>query len=160
MLKENPSMPLDNRFGEAGCARRIENPQRMIKWDLFKRQRSLVMAYGFVPGHSPGERGGVNLFEKIREQNGPFERRQSTLKFGNHRTTIKWFAIVLIAVNGKEYGWLNLLKAIDNTGDPEVRRATRPDGADAGTGQEGDERLGNIPHISNNAVSSLYSHLT
>src|SRR5581483_2909081 len=60
-----------------------------------------------------------------------------------------------VAADGEQQLRLELAEAVDDAAHAELRRAGRPDRADAGGGQEGDERLGNVREVRDDAVAGL-----
>ncbi len=62
-------------------------------------------------------------------------------------------AVVGVAVDGEEYSGFDLRETVDHGGAAEVGRARRPHRADAGAGQEGDQRFGDVGHVGHDAVA-------
>ena len=62
-------------------------------------------------------------------------------------------AVVGVAVDGEEHSGFDLRETVDHGGATEVGRARRPHRADAGAGQEGDQRFGDVGHVGHDAVA-------
>ena len=85
----------------------------------------------------------------------PIEARHRRLQLGDHVAAVEVLAAVAVAVDGEEHLGLDLGEAVDHAGRAEVGRAARPDRADRGGGEEGDDRLGDVRHVGDDAVAAL-----
>ena len=78
-----------------------------------------------------------------------------------HRcTAVEGLAAVLVAIHGEQHLGFDLLEAVNDAGAAKVGRTTGPRGAEAGGGQEGDESLGDVGHVGDDAVTPPHAHLT
>ena len=58
-----------------------------------------------------------------------------------------------VAADREQHLGLDLGEAVDDAACPELRRAARPDGAEAGRGGERDQRLGDVGQVGDDAVA-------
>ena len=64
---------------------------------------------------------------------------------------------VRVAVDGQQHLRLDLGEAVDHAARPELGRDAGPDRAQAGRGQEGDQRLGAVGQVGDDAVALLHA---
>ena len=67
-------------------------------------------------------------------------------------------AAIAVAVDRQHHLRLDLREAVDDAAGAEVRRAARPDRAEARGGVEGGDRLGNVGHVGDDAVAAPDAH--
>ena len=84
------------------------------------------------------------------------QRGQGLLQFGEHRAPVELFAVILVAIHGKEHLGLDLLEAFDHAARAKVRGAARPDRPDARTSQKCNHRFREIGHVGHDPVPRLY----
>src|SRR5262245_47636703 len=73
---------------------------------------------------------------------------------------IKVFAIKKVAWDSDQNFRSNLAKPVNQSLPAEIRRTSRPNGADAGGGQHGNDRFRSIGHDANHPITGLKSFLT
>ena len=73
------------------------------------------------------------------------------------RCPVEVLAAVAIAVDGEQHLRFDLRETVDDAAGAELRRRARPDGADRGYGQKGDQRLGDIGHVGNDPIAALHA---
>ena len=82
-----------------------------------------------------------------------FQRGQLRLQAGQRITAVVALAVVAILGDGQQQLWLDLLEAFQHALAAEFGRAAGPDGADAAGGEQGDDRLGDVGQVSDDAVA-------
>ena len=83
------------------------------------------------------------------------QARHRLLQAGDRLAAVEVLAAVAVAVDGEQHLGLDLGEAVDHAGRAEVGRAARPDRADRGGGEEGDDRLGDVRQVGDDAVAAL-----
>jgi hypothetical protein len=69
---------------------------------------------------------------------------------------VEVLAPVAVAVDRQQHLRADLGEAVDDAARAELGGGARPDGSDAGHGEEGDERLGDVRHVGDHAVATGY----
>ena len=82
------------------------------------------------------------------------ERRQAGLDRGDLLAPVDRLAAVRVAVDRDEHLRLDLREAVDHAARAELRRDAGPDRAEAGRGEEADQRLGDVREVGHDAVAA------
>ena len=87
------------------------------------------------------------------------EGRDLRLQPGDDLAAVEVLAAVAVAVDREQDLGLDLGEAVDDAAGAEVRRAARPDRADARRREEGDDRLGDVGQVGGDAVAGADAEL-
>lgn len=85
-----------------------------------------------------------------------FDAREPAPQLGHRGAAVHSMSRVIDAVDGDERLRRYLAKAVEHRGRAHVRRADCPDRAQAGAGEQGDDRLRNIGQIGRHAIAASY----
>ena len=143
-------MPVDDRLREAGRARAVQHPERVVERDALEREsRSLAAATELVPGDRALESGEGRARIEVPEQDGVLDRRERREQLLQRVPAIEVPAAVAVPVDREQDAWLDLREPIDHAPGAEVRRAARPDSAERRTGEHRRDRLRDVRQIGN-----------
>ncbi len=92
---------------------------------------------------------------RVRHHDHFLDRRQRGDDLGEARHDVDRLAVVEIAVGAEEYAWLDLAEAVEHALHAEIRRARRPDRADARRRKHRDYGARDVGHVGRDAVSGL-----
>jgi len=148
---------MDDRLGHAGGAGRVDDPERMVERYRLDAQR-LVMRQHLRPVVAADRAGYVDFAADGRNQHEVGQRGQGGDEIGDHRRAVVGLAAVAVAVDGNQHLGRNLPKAVDHGHLAHVRRAAGPDRAQAGRGQEGDDRGRHVGQVAGHAVTRRHAH--
>ena len=158
VLEQRAACAVDDAFGDARRARRIQDVDGMVERQTRKfdrtggvRREVIVPAYRTANSGEFGDRT-TGTFE-IRHDDHLFDRRQPGDDLGHLVRNRQRLAVVPVAVDGKERAWLDLAEAVEHAAHAEIRRAGRPDRAEGRRPQHRDDRLGKIGDISGDPVA-------
>lgn len=84
---------------------------------------------------------------------------QSPQHLAEYGAAIETPSPVDIAIGGENQLGTDLLEAVQHHGNTHLGRAAGPDGAYAGAGQEGHDRLGHIGQVGHDAVAAAQAEL-
>ncbi len=158
VLEQDAALALDDRLGQAGGAGGVEDPERVVEGDALEAQLgALAGGQQLLPAHRAAQGGEVGLGIEVGEDDGVLEARHLRLEAGDRLAAVEVLAAVAVAVDGEEDPGLDLGEAVDDAGGAEVGRAAGPDRADARRGEEGDDRLGDVRHVGDDAVAALHA---
>ena len=163
MHHHDAAVAMHDRFGQAGGAAGIHDPQRMVEGQV---QRLKVARVRVVAGKCIGKVDGIESTRPRRGQ-GPqavmddqvHNRRQGGTQFGHHPQAVLVATAVRDTITGNQHPWPDLAKAVQHSVAAHVGRAQAPHCADAGTGQEGHDGLGPVGQVSRHPVARLHTHL-
>ena len=156
VLEQDAALALDDRLRQAGGAGGVEDPERVVEGDALEGEfGALAGGEQLVPAHRVAQGGEVGVGIEVGEDDGALQRRHLGLQAGDRLAPVEVLAAVAVAVDREEDLGLDLGEAVDHAGRAEVGRAARPDGADAGGGEEGDDRLGDVRHVGDDPVAAL-----
>ena len=82
---------------------------------------------------------------------------QFAAQFGDRVAAVVLLAAVAVAVDGEQDDRFDLLEAVQDAAGAEVGGAGRPDAADGGCGEEGDDGLRDVREVAADAVSGAYA---
>ena len=145
-------MALDDRLRQAGRARRVEDPERVVE------RHALELSSEPSPAASSSSHASAPSSAELGSPPGTaarpsLERRHLALQLGDDVELVEVAPAVAIAVDGEQHLGLDLREAVDDRARAEVRRAARPDRADARDGEERRDRLGDVRHVGDDAVA-------
>ncbi len=152
-------MAVDQWFWQTCGTWRVDHPDGMTKWHLFKNQFTSLLQK-FIPYS--------NLFEifcrcvqlKVRHQHRVFKSWKWLLKNSYCRPAIKGFSVILITIHSKENLRSNLIEAGNYTTRTKIRRTAGPNSPDARAGKKCDYGLRDIGLVWYNTISLLYPHVS
>ena len=157
------AMAVHDRLGQAGGAAGIDDPQRMIERQplrLERRCRHRRRATVPAPSRSTGQRLQRRVGRtEIAMHDEVLHARQRGAQFLHHVGAVEVLAAVADAVAGDQHLRLDLLEAVEHGGGAHVGRAQAPHAADAGHGEEGDHRLGDVRQVGRDAIAGLHALL-
>ena len=150
-----PAVAVHDRFGQAGGAAGIHDPQGVVK----RQPQRLEGLGGVVVARdgageigvpaSTGQRQGAKLVEHQQMPHAGQRRRH----VGHHRPAVQVAATVMDAVAGYQHLGFDLPEAVQHRVAAHVGCANAPHGAYAGAGQERDHGLGDIGQVGGHAVT-------
>ena len=97
----------------------------------------------------------VALVPEVGQRHRALQRRHLGLHALDQLAAVMVLAAVAVAVDRQQHLRLDLGEAVDDAARAEVGRAARPDRAEAGGGEEGGDRLGDVRHVGDDAVAAL-----
>ena len=152
-------MPVHDALGHARRARRVEDDQRVVEAHLHE-----VDVAGFVAGdevfeqHGPGKAAGRRLVARVGNDDGPLETAEFLLDRGNALEGIELLAVVEVSIAREQDLGGDLPETVEQTLDAEVRRARRPDRAQARCRQHGNDGLGHVGHEARHPIAFRDAH--
>ena len=147
-------MPVHDRLREARRPRRVEDPERVVERHL--RERQLLVSgpcEELVPAERVPEPADLRLGREVAEHDGVLERRHRLLEGAHDAEPVVIAAAVPVAVDGEEHTGLDLGEPVDDAPGAEIRRAARPDGAQARAGVERDDGLDDVRQVGDHTVA-------
>ena len=133
VLDDDPAVPVHDPLRQPGGAGGVEHPERVVERDRLVGELAPLLGER-LPAH--------RVLDRLADgQDGRAQRRQLLAERRDGRADVEALAAVDIAVDGEQHGGLDLGEPVVHGAGPEVRRARRPDRAEAGRGQERHERL-------------------
>ena len=115
------------------------------------------------PGHRRGEApaflqaGEVGRGAEVGDDDDALQARDLGGDVGDRLEPVEVLAAVAVAVDGEHHLGLDLGEAVHDAAGAEVGRAARPDRAQAGGGEEGDQRLGRVGEVGDDAVAAPHA---
>ena len=144
LLEQDPAVALDDRLRQPGRAAGVQDPQRVVEVHRLEHERRLRRPRRETRPPSRPRRGSPGARASRRRASGSPRRRAA----------VEIAAAVAIAVDGEQHRRLDLGEAVDHRARAEVRRAARPDRAEAGGRQKRRDRLGDVRHVRRDAVAA------
>ena len=130
----------------------------MVEGHLLERRlRALPGGEQLRPARGRRHQRALGLGFHQPDDDGPGELRHRLDQRSHRGRAVELLAAVAVAVDGDQHLGLDLGEAVDHRARAEVRRAARPDRADRGGREEGDDRLRPVGQIRGDAVSRLDS---
>jgi len=154
MLEDDAALPVHDALGQAGGARRIEYPQRMVEGDAGE--------FEVLRGHrqcvAPGDPITVilpSLRVQVGHDHDMLQARQRIHQVADDGAAVEILAAVAVAVDREDHLRLDLAEAVDHALRAEVGRTTRPHRADRCRRQQRYRGLGNVRHVGDDTVARL-----
>ena len=143
VLEDDAAVPVHDRLRQPGGAGGVDHPERVRERHLLELRLVLVSPGAeFFPARHAGTRR-VELAEQAHQHHRG-QAGQGRRDLGQHRGAGELLAVVPVAVAGDEHLRLDLREPVDHAARAEVRRARRPDRAQARGGEQADDRLGHV----------------
>ena len=134
-----PPWPCTIALGSPVVPGRVEDPERVVEGDLLELERRGL---------------GQQLVPARRDHHRVLERRDRRRDLANALAAVEVLAAVAVAVGREQHLRLDLGEAVDHGRGAELRRAARPDRADARRGQQRDDRLRRVRQVGHHAVAA------
>ena len=150
VLEQDPALRVHDRLRQAGGARGVEDPHRVVEGHALERELLVGGRERLVPV--------APVPVEVAERHRALERGHLALHALDQLAAVMVLAAVAVAVDRQQHLRLDLREAVDDRARPEVRRAARPDRAEARGGEEGGDRLGDVRHVGDDAVAALDAH--
>jgi len=146
MLQQRPPGPVHHALGESRGAGRIEDVDRMIEWEPLEPQAGLAprRAHPLVPQHAPRDPLHRGPLREVRNDHHVLDRRDPAGDVGDAPEAVDLLAAVTAPVGTEQDARRDLAEAVHHARRAEVRRAGRPDGAEARGREHRDHRLGDV----------------
>ncbi|GAA4992378.1 hypothetical protein GCM10025734_20390 [Kitasatospora paranensis] len=142
VLQQDAALALDDGLRQAGGARGVEHPERVVEGELFE-DRLGVVGDEVLPGQGALGGGGAQQ----RDVHHGVHGRQLAAEFGDDVGAVVVLAAVVVPVDGEQDDRLDLLEPVEDAAGAEVGGAGRPDGADGGGREERDDRLRDVREV-------------
>ena len=156
VLEQDPALPLDDRLRQARRAGGVEDPERVVEGDALEAQLGpLAGGQQLAPGGRVAQGREVGVRVEVGEDDRALQAWHLRLQLCHGLAAVEVLAAVAVAVDREEDLGLDLGEAVDHAGRAEVRRAARPHRADRGGREEGDDRLGDVRQVGDDAVAAL-----
>ena len=141
-------MAVDDRLRQAGRAARVDDPERVVEGDPARGE-------GHVPAGDerievvhratgPRQGRGVGVDAQVAQQDHVAHARQFVEQPAQHAHAVVADAAVGVAVAADQRLRFDLAKAVEHGHGAHVGRADRPDRAERGGGEEGDDGLRDV----------------
>jgi len=151
VLDQLAAMAVDDRLRQAGGAGGEQDVDRVVEGDGLEGQ-GLGLREQLVPG------GGIGYaMLAIGHLDDAFEARQSDADLGDVFAAVGRPVAVGVARDGQQDLRRDLAEAPEDAARAELGGAGRPDRAEARGGQEGDERLGDVRQVGDDAVAGAHA---
>ena len=144
VLQQDAALRVHDRLRQAGGARGVEHPQRVIEG----QPRELRLGSGVA-----GERRGPAVAAEVAELDHLHPAPDLLRDAGHHLAAVEVLAVVAVAVHRQQHLRLDLGEAVDHRARAEVRRAARPHRPDRRAGEERGDRLRDVRHVRHHAVA-------
>ncbi len=154
------TMAVHDRFGQAGCATRIDDPQRMVERQPKWRERArggIVACNGIGEGcvRKPGP--GPRQCPAVVEHQQMPHRWQCCTQLCHHRQPLLLASAMHHRVATDQYRGRNLAEAVEHRVAAHVGRADAPDPANADRGQKGDHRLWDVRQVGHHPIAGSHT---
>ena len=148
VLDELAAVAVHDRLRQPGGARREEHVERVVEGDGLERRARRARPAGRPTRRRPGARSRRRGRARRARAVGRPARISATC---SRRST--GAVAVGVAADREQHLGLDLAEARQHAARAELRRARRPRRPEAGGGQEGDERLGDVRQVGDDAVA-------
>ena len=145
------AVAMHDGLGQPGGAARIDDPQRMVKRQPYRLERTgggVVARGGIGKVGAVGAAAPCAVYAQVVQQQQVLHRRQGGTQLGHRGTAVQVAPAVVDAVAGYQYLGRDLPEAVEHRLAAHVGRTEAPNSADAGGCKEGHHGLGNIGQIS------------
>ena len=146
VLQQRPPGTMHHAFGEPGGARRVEDVGRMVEWEALEPEAGIAgqRARPLVPQHGARNGRDRGSFREVRNDDDLFDRREAAGDVGDAPQAVDFLSGVATPVGTEQDARRDLAEAVHHARHAEVRRAGRPDGAEARGSEHRDHRLGDV----------------
>ena len=103
-------------------------------------------------------RGDVRFVPHVRHDHDTLDGRDAICDAGHCTQRIDLLPCITITVGAEEHAGRDLSEAVEDSFHAEIRRARRPDCADAHCCKHCDRRLGNVRHEARDSIAGDYVH--
>ncbi len=143
VLEDDAAVPVHDRLGQPGGPRGVDDPERVRERHLLE-VRLVLVALGaeIVPLRDPRRRL-PRLADQVHQHDGGRSGQLRQHLVAQLRPGVL-LAVVGVAVAGDQHLRLDLGEPVDHAARAEVRRARRPDRAQARGGEQADDGLGHV----------------
>lgn len=148
VFEQDAALGLDDGLRQAGRARGVEDPERVVERDRFEDGLGVGRDEG---GPVEGAFGGLGAQQ--RDVHDGAQCGQFPAEFGDGVGAVVFLAAVAVAVDGEQDDGFDLLEAVEDAAGAEVGGAGGPDAADGGGGEEGDDGLRDVGEVAADAVA-------
>ena len=155
VLDEDAAVAVHDRLGEPGGPGGVQDVERVVERDVVDLEVGRL-GDQLGPGHRPVVPGRLGVGGQVRHRHGRAQRRQLGPDRRHLGGAVDGAVAVAVAVHRQQHGGLDLAQPVDDAAGAELRRARRPDRAQAGRGQEGDDRLGDVGQVGGHAVAAAH----
>ena len=160
VLDEDAPVAVDDRLGQAGRARRVEDVERVVERQGLELGRGAAARSRagrpeqVVPQHGTVVAGGLGFRLEVRHRHRRPQRRQGGADRGHLVLAADRLCAVAVAVDRQQHRGLDLAPPVDDAARAELGGARRPDRPQAGGGEEGDDRLGDVREIGRHPIAA------
>ncbi len=146
-------MAMDDRLGQPGRPRGEEHAQRVVEGNM-EEVEDAVVGDELVPRNERrDDGGGAESRRSVGHLDDVAQRRQRADDRGHVARPVDVRVAVPVSGDGEQHGGFELAEAVDDAALAELGRTRRPRGAEARRGEEGDERLGDVGQVADDAVA-------
>src|SRR5271157_6045022 len=161
VLDQGSSLSVNHALGKPGSSGRIHYVQGVVEGELLEMDiKALFFRDKIVVMHGVRDRTDVRPLPGIRKDNHLLNTRELLYYSADTRQRIVAFPVVEVAVCGEEDLGLYLSESVQDSFDTEIRRAGRPDRADARSCKHSYDGVGHVGHVPGHAVACGYSGIS
>ena len=150
LLDEDPAVAVDDRLRQTRRPGGEEDVERVCE-----RQRVELERPGLGEELVPGDRvrQGIVVAARVGDVDDRRQARQAVADRGDLLAAVDELVAVAVAGDGQQHLRLELAEPVEHAAHAELRRARRPDRAEAGAREEGDERLRDVRQVGDDPVA-------
>ena len=157
MFEEDPPVAVDDRLGQAGGARREQHAQRVVERHLIELERPIAVDELVPPDQRHGDRVRVDGVAAVLHLDDIAHRRQRGDDVGDLGAPVDVACAVHVAADDEQHRRFDLGEAVDDAAFAELGSARRPRRTEAGAGEKGGERLGDVRQVADDAVARSHA---
>ena len=160
LFQQDPAVPVHDRLGQAGGAGGEQDPQRVVERHLLEPEtggRDRRMVEGGRPAHRPRDRRLQPSRLQVGQVDDVLEAVQGVDDLAQLGGAREVGTRVPVAVRAEQDLRGQLAEPVDHPAPAEVRRAAGPDGADAGGGEHGDDRVRDVRQAGHHPVAGAHA---
>ena len=144
VLDHDAAVAVHDRLRESRRARAVEHVQRMVERHRLELDRLVL---------GEQRRPVVGALAEVRDVHRVLERRERGFDRAHFVTPVDDLLAVAVAVDREQHLRLDLCEAVDDRAGPELRRARRPDRAQARGRRERDQRLLDVRRVRRDPIA-------
>ena len=148
VLEDDPAVPVHDALRQPGGARGVQHPERVVE-----RHRLVGQLAAGAGELLPRD----TTFDRLADDDRGAQRRELLAQRRDRGTDVETLAAVDVPVDGEQHGGLDLGEPVVHGAGAEIRRARRPDRAEAGRGQERHEGLDAVGGERDHAVAAAHA---